>query len=228
VAIVASRAVEIRRLIAALADPKSRTGAVLRLRALGSRVVPHVDEDLGRLDAATRHALIEILKGVQTLDGKALRKRLMRADGGAVAAAPEPSENAASTTAGNADTEAKALEDLRRLPPPRADERAAVSRERGEAHLALARVGSRLARKDLLATLTILDAGRLRLYCEAAGLVGDAAFLAPLARVADASPEAGYAISRIAKREKITSRSKSVAALDAPSRVAVARALAKR
>jgi len=228
VAIVASRAVEIRRLLGALADPKTRPGALLRLRAMGARVVPHIDEDLSRLDIHTRRALVDVLEGVETQDGKALRKRLLRADSAPTAEKPERSSLAPSKAVADDDPETEALRVLKGLPPPKAGERAGVSRERGEAHLSLARLGSRLARKDLFDTLSILDPGRLRLCCEAAGLVGDAAFLAPLARLADTLPEAADAIARVAKRERITGRSKHLAALDEPSRLAVARALASR
>ena len=80
--IVASRGGEIRRLLEGLSDPKRRAGAALRLRSLGARVVPHVAEELGRLDADARRALLEVLGDVQTADAKALRKRLIRAEAG--------------------------------------------------------------------------------------------------------------------------------------------------
>ncbi|MBX7184992.1 MAG: hypothetical protein K1Y01_07590 [Vicinamibacteria bacterium] len=224
--IVASRGGEIRRLLSDLSDPKRRTGAFLRLRSVGARVVPHVADELGRLDADARRALLDALKDVQTEDARALRKRLLRAD------APPPADAAASSMestrrpAGSAGPESLALQSLRTLAPPRRDERAAVSRERGEAHLALARAGSRLARKELLLSLTTLGADRARLCCEAAGLIGDADFLAPLARLASQRPEAAKAIAAIAAREKITARSKVLRTLDEPLRVIVARALA--
>jgi hypothetical protein len=225
--IVASRGGEIRRLLSDLSDPKRRTGAVLRLRSLGARVVPHVTDELGRLDADARRALLDALQDVQTDDARALRKRLLRVD------APPPADAAASSIASArrsaaepAGPESLALQTLRTLPPPRRDERAAVSRERGEAHLALARAGSRLARKELLLSLTTLGADRARLCCEAAGLIGDADFLAPLARLATQRPEAAKAIAAIAAREKITTRSKVLRTLDEPLRVIVARALA--
>lgn len=216
--IVASRGSEIRNLLAALADPRKRAGAVLRLRKLGSRVVPHAEEELGRLDPEARRALAEALGGIQTDDARALTRRLVRA-----APAPPPSKDR-----GDASAEGLALADLRSVPPPQPDERPAVSRERGEAHLALARTGSRLARKDLLLCLKTLDAKRTRLYCEAAGLIGDAAFLAPLAKIAGVRAEAGEALASIAVRERITARSKVLRDLDEKLRPIVARAIALR
>jgi len=214
--IVASRGSEIRNLLAALADPKKRAGAVLRLRKLGSRVVPHAEEELGRLDAEARRSLAEALGGIQTDDARALVRRLVRA-----APVAPPSK----TRPEDASAEGLALAKLRSVPPPRADERPSVSRERGEAHLALARTGSRLARKDLLLCLETLEAKRTRLYCEAAALIGDAAFLAPLARIAAARAEAGEALNSIAVRERITARSKVLRELDEKLRPIVARAL---
>jgi len=216
--ILASRAAEIRRLLAALGDARTRAGAVLRLRGLGSRVVPHVEDEWGRLEGAARLALLEVLEEVETADARALRKRLARAGD-----APEKRR----VSGPGEDAEASALAALRALPPPRSDERPAISRERGEAHLTLARIGSRLARKELLLSLGILEARRARLYCEAAGLIGDAAFLASLARLASGLPEAADALSAIAAREKITARSRAVRDLDERLRPAVARALAR-
>lgn len=188
----------------------------MRLRSLGSRVVPHVAEALGRLDLDARTALLEALCDVDTADARALKKRL----GDAKPGTPEDSVPAQDNGA-----EATALDSLRTLPPPRPNERASISRERGEAHLALARSGSRLARKDLLLSLTTLEAARTRLYCEAAGLIGDAAFLGPLARIAPVREEAVKALAAIAAREKITNRSKILRDLDASLRVIVAKAI---
>jgi hypothetical protein len=232
--IVASRGSEIRRFLAELSDPKRRDGATLRLRSLGARVVPHVAEELGRLDAGARAALLEALRDVQTDDARALRKRLIQADpapppqgrGGQPKAASAAAPDGTGLEPTTPDAESRALDQLRALPPPRPDERAAVSRERGEAHLALARTGSRLARKDLLLSLNTLAPERGRLYGEAAGLIGDADFLAPLARLAAKRPEALRAIAQIAAREKITLRSKLLRSLDEPVRVIIARALA--
>jgi hypothetical protein len=215
--IVASRGSEIRRLLAELADPKRRAGAVMRLKGLGSRVVPHVAFDLGRLDPEARSGLLEALGDIKTSDGKALKKRLERL---------EPSPRAQGLAPREAGAEATSLDALRALPPPGPGERATVSRERGEAHLALARAGSRLARKDLLDSLSTLSADRTRLYCEAAGLIGDAAFLAPLARIAGVRPEASKAIAAIARRERITLRSKALRDLEESLRGIVARAIA--
>ncbi len=214
--IVASRGREIRRLLLELADPKRRLGAALRLKSLGSRVVPHVADELGRLDLETRGALLQAIEDVHTEDARALKRRLVRI---------EPSTTAGSATR-SADAEAQALDDFRTLPPPRPNERASLSRERGEAHLALARAGSRLARKDLLLSLNTLDPERTRLYCEAAGLIGDGAFIATLARIARIRPEAAKALAGIAVRERITARSKVLRDLEEPLRLIVARALA--
>jgi hypothetical protein len=197
---------------------------MMRLRALGERVVPHVAEELGRFDLATRRALLEALASVDTTDARTLKKRLARAET-APSARPGPVSSRIALPQ-TSSAEAKALDNLRALPPPRANERPVISRERGEAHIALARAGSRLARKDLLMSLATLAPDRSRLYCEAAGLIGDADFLGPLARIADAQPEAGAALSAIAAREKITRRSKALRDLDEPLRVIVARALA--
>jgi hypothetical protein len=231
VPIIASRGGEIRRLIKDLYDPKRRVGAVIRLKSVGSRVVPHAAEELGRLDLKARQALLEVLRDLQTTDAKALKRRLTRAE---TETAPSPENRSvrqASTETvmdQSPDPESKALNDLRSLPPPRASERASISRERGEAHLVLARHESRLARKDLLLSLNTLDAERTRLYCEAAGLIGDAAFLAPLARIASRRPEAAKALSDIALREKISARSKALRDLDEPLRLIVAKALVGR
>jgi hypothetical protein len=228
VPIVASRGGEIRRLIEALSDPKRRAGAVLRLRSLGARVVPHVAEELGRLDADARRALLEVLGEVRTADAMALRKRLARSEA-ASPESPRPAPSGDESETGPADSageESSALDALRALPPPRRDERASVSRERGEAHLALARIGSRLARKDLLLSLDTLGPERARLYCEAAGLIGDGDFLASLARLAQARPEAAKAIALIASRERVTLRSKVLRNLEEPLRLIVARSIA--
>ena len=228
--IVASRGGEIRRLLLELSDPKRRVGAVMRLRSLGARVVPHVTDELGRLDEGARRALLEVLHDVQTADAGSLRKRLIRAEPSSPqGAGPGPASSEPGThpdSRGSGGPESRALEALRTLPPPRRDERASVSRDRGEAHLTLARTRSRLARKDLLLSLDTLAPERARLYCEAAGLTGDGDFLAPLARMAARQPEALRAIARIAVREKITLRSKILKTLDEPLRVMVARALA--
>lgn len=240
--IVASKGSEIRRLLQELSDPKRRAGAVMRLRALGARVVPHVAEDLGRLDPAARRALVDALEDVNTAEGRALKARLVRSEMalvGPVSASLPPATPRLSSTeraprnqrAGEMDApggEAAAMDALQALPPPRANERATISRERGEAHLALGRLGSRLARKDLLLALTTLGAARTRLYCEAAGLVGDIEFLAPLARLAEAQPEAARAVFDIAAREKITARSKVLLKLDEPLRPIIARCLIGR
>jgi hypothetical protein len=217
VPILASRGNEIRRWISDLAEPSKRAAAKMRLKALGARVVPHADEELLRLDADARGALAEALEDVDTSDARALKKRLKRTDSRAVTTTKPSAEESA---------EGKALAALRALPPPRPSERAAVSRERGEAHLTLARSGSRLARKDLLLSLATLDAERTRLYCEAAGFIGDKDFLECLARLASTQVEASRAIAAIAAREKITRRSKALRDLDEPLRVIVARSLA--
>lgn len=201
----------------------------MRLRSLGARVVPHVSDELGRLDAGARAALLDAIGEVQTADAKALRKRLVRSEAptGERAGPAPPGGGEGETRPGDsAGPESRALDSLRALPPPRRDERASISRERGEAHLALARIGSRLARKDLLLCLETMGADRARLYCEAAGLIGDGDFLAPLARLAALRPEAAKAIAAIAAREKITPRSKILRTLDPASRLTVARALA--
>lgn len=230
--IVASRSAEIRRLLGELANPRRRAGAVLRLRGVGSRVVPHAAEELARLDPEARRALAEALLEVDTDDARNLRKRLLRADpDGPPARATGSSPGAGSKTSSRGreaedGLEARALRDLRALPPPGAAERPAVSRERGEAHLALARLGSRLARKDLLLSLVTLDPRRTGLYCEAAGLIGDLAFLKPLAGLAGVRPEAAAALAEIAKREHLTARSKAIRDLDESLRPVVARALA--
>lgn len=231
--IVASRSAEIRRLLGELTNPRRRAGAVLRLRGLGSRVVPHAAEELARLDPEARRALAEALLEVDTDDARNLRRRLLRADPG------EPPARAAGSAPGGAGArtsglvrksedglEARALRDLRALPPPGAAERPGVSRERGEAHLALARLGSRLARKDLLLSLVTLDPRRTGLYCEAAGLIGDLAFLKPLAGLAGVRTEAAAALAQIARRERLTARSKAIRDLDESLRPVVARALA--
>ena len=219
--ILTSRAAEIRRLLTELSDPKRRAGASLRLRSFGSRVVPHVADELGRLDGEAKAALLEALRDVQTAEGRALRKRLDRIEPGTP---PQPGRRG---DAGSDGAESRALECLRALPPPRPAEKASLSRERGEAHLILARMGSRLARKDLLQSLDLLGAERARLYCEAAGLIGDPDFLAPLARLVAGRPEAAEAISRIAKRERVTPRSRILRTLEAPLRLVVARSIAE-
>ena len=233
--IVASRGREIKRLLEDLGDPRKRTGAIIRLRSLGSRVVPHAAEELGRLNIQARGALLEALREVDSADARALRRRLARAVPPAVSdqttAGRGPSRSSGKSepaAPGPADAEGRALDEFRGLPAARPSERASTSRARGEAHLALARAGSRLARQDLLQNLHTLSAERTRLYCEAAGLIGDGAFLAPLARLADARPEAAEAIARIALRERITGRSKILRDLEEPLRVVVARALTGR
>jgi hypothetical protein len=220
--IVASRGNEIRRLLSELLDPKRRVGAVLRLKSMGARVVPHVAAELGGLDAASRKALGEALAEVNTADGRSLLEHLARLEAESAHDTARPKAPLGQDTSGE---DSRALETLRALPAPRPNERAAVSRERGEAHLILARTGSRLARKDLLLSLSTLDKGRARLYCEAAGLIGDEEFLVPLARLMPGLPEAERAIFDIAMREKITARSKILKALPEPARVAVAKAL---
>lgn len=217
--IVASRANEIRRLLSELLDPKRRAGAALRLKSMGARVVPHVEAELGRLDAASRQALGEALSGVNTADARSLLRKIARLTD---ETSPEPPGRDATSE------DARALETLRALPAPRPNERASVSRARGEAHLALARAGSRLARKELLLSLTTLDRVRARHSCEAAGLIGDEEFLIPLARLAPGLPEAERAIFEIATRERITARSKVMKALPEPVRVIVAKALVGR
>ncbi|MEO8360499.1 MAG: hypothetical protein ABI672_10760 [Vicinamibacteria bacterium] len=223
--IVASRGNEIRRLLGELSDPKRRAGAVLRLRALGARVVPHVSEDLGRLDARARSALLEALSDLDTNDAKALRTRLIRLEavpGKTRSELNQPRTGRVDATEG---VESSALGTLRGLPIPTAGERPSVTRERGEAHLTLARAGSRLARKDLLLSLETLPPGRTRLYCEAAGLIGDASFLEALARIGSTREEGIAAIASVATRERINARSKSVRDLDPALRTVVARAL---
>lgn len=76
--IVASRGTEIRKLLGDLSDPRQRAGAILRLRTIGSRVVPHVADELGRLDAVARSSLLEALDDVNTAEGRALKRRLAR------------------------------------------------------------------------------------------------------------------------------------------------------
>jgi hypothetical protein len=220
--IVASRGNEIRRRLDELNDPKRREGAALRLKSLGARVVPRVSEDLAQLGPEARQALLEALNDVDTADARALKKRLARLEPGTT---PAEARSRGSRDRREDSADAKALETFRNLPPLRPNERASVSRERGEAHLALARAGSRLARKDLLLSLTTLESGRTRLYCEAAGLIGDAEFLTPLARLAGDRPEAAKAIFEIAAREKITGRSKVLKELPESVRVIVAKAL---
>jgi hypothetical protein len=221
--IVASRGAEIERLLDQLNDPRRRAGAALRLRTLGSRVVPHASDGLARLAPEARKALREAMADVDTADARALTKRLAGFERDRPPAFTRPGGSPSDGSGQGQD--AAALETLGQLPPPRANERASLSRERGEAHLALARAGSRLARKELLASLVALDASRARLYCEAAGLIGDAEFLAPLARLAQARPEASRAIFEIAARERITARSKAMKALPEAVQVAVAKAL---
>jgi hypothetical protein len=237
--IVASKGSEIRRLLQELSDPKRRTGAAMRLRALGARVVPHVADELGRLDASARRALVDALKDVNTAEGRALKDRLVRSEGGPEGESMTPAKTRTLASEGDANhqrggaseapgAEASAMNALQALPPLRPNERATISRERGEAHLALARLGSRLARKDLLLGLTTLGAGRTRLYCEAAGLIGDVEFLAPLARLAEAQPGAARAVFDIAARDRITARSKVLLKLDESLRPIIARCLIGR
>ena len=204
----------------------------MRLRSLGSRVVPHAAARWVRLDLDARRALLEALRDVDTADAKGLKKLLGRTEPGpekdsANSASPrrQPPSESKEVAPPGAGAEAMALDTFRTLPPPRPNERASISRERGEAHLALARTGSRLARKDLLLSLNTLDPARTRVYCEAAGLIGDVAFIAPLARIAPVREEAAKALAQIAVREKITARSKILRDLDAPLRVIVAKAL---
>ncbi len=223
--IVASRGNEIRRLLSELVDPRRRAGAALRLKSMGARVVPHVAAELGGLDAASRKALGEALAEVNTADARSLLQRLARLEAETAQDAARPKEPRGHDASGE---DSRALEILRALPAPRPNERASVSRERGEAHLVLARAGSRLARKDLLLSLSTLDKARARLYCEASGLIGDEEFLIPLARLAAGLPEAERAIFDIARREKITARSKVLKSLPEPVRVAVAKALVGR
>ena len=219
--ILVSQGAEIRRWLLDLGNPRRRTAAALRLRALGSRVVTHVNDELGRLDGGVREAVLEVLSHVDTAEARAVRKRLNRAGGepassSAIAAPSRASPWGIPGTEDAADTESVALSTLRRLPPTGRKESAAVHRDRSEAHLALARLGSRLARKDLLQSLTTVDPGRSRVYCEAAGLIGDGEFLGPLARLTSASTEAFAAIAAIARREKITPRSRLLRTLNGP------------
>lgn len=221
--IVASRADEIRRRIAELGDPKTRARAILRLKALGPRVPPHVEHGLVRMAPEVRAAIAEVLRYVDTADARAILRRLV----------PGASEEADDTTGtGGADTtprdlEGEALNELRALPPPRTGEAASISRKRGEAHLILARMGSRLARKDLLTCLAALGADRGRLYCEAAALIGDAAFLPVLAgRAAAQADGASDATVAIAVREKLTARSKAIKELEPGLRAIAVRAIA--
>lgn len=237
--IVESRAAQIRRLIADLDDPARREAATARLRTMGARVPGHVEEDLVRLSAAARTSLIEVLRGVETADARAVLQRLERAatrPGGrpgppvSRTRSGDPSVSASGDGDGP-DAEASALAALRAHPPAQARESAAVSRARGEAHLALARAGSRLARKDLLHCLETLGPERGRLYCEAAGLIGDAAFVPVLAGLATGRPDggAGDALMTIAARERLTARSKVVKDLaDAPRAAALAAIAAGR
>jgi hypothetical protein len=187
---------------------------------------------LGRLDLDARTALLEALRDVDTADARALRKRLGDIEPRPEAVSSDPTNGNGGTRPGSKtrrarseNAETMALDAFRTLPPPRPNERASISRERGEAHLALARAGSRLARQDLLLSLSTLDAARTRVYCEAAGLIGDGAFMAPLARIAPVREEAVRALAQIAAREKITARSKVLRDLDASLRVIVAKAL---
>lgn len=221
--IVPSRGLEIRRLLGELADPRQRDRAMRRLTALGARVVPHAEDELARLDPAARTALAKVLRDVQTSGAQTLLQRLTRAEELIPKGGPKTPPPADDSSEGN---EATALGALRALPPPRADERPTISRERGEAHLTLARSGSRLARKDLLLSLKTLPAARSRLYCEAAALIGNAEFLEVLARIGEAREEARAALSQIATREKITARSKSVRDLNKALQKTVAQALA--
>jgi hypothetical protein len=198
-------------------------------------VVPHAAEELGRLKVESRGALLEALREVDSADARALKRRLVRAMPPPLAEEasprrirPAPTGAPGNTDPGFAGAEARALDDLRKIPAARAGERPSTSRARGEAHLALARAGSRLARQDLLQSLHALSPDRTRLYCEAAGLIGDGEFLAPLARLALARPEASAAIAAIALRERITGRSKILRSLEEPLRAAVARAIAGR
>lgn len=228
--IVASRADEIRRRIAELADPKSRPGAILRLKVLGPRVPPHVREDLARLPPEVRSALAEVLRDVDTADARAIVRRLGGFPPGTTG--PETTDlrpSKAGTAPAPRDAEAEALNELRALPPPRSGEAASVSRKRGEAHLVLARTGSRLARKDLLACLGVLGAERGRLYCEAAALIGDAEFLPVLAGLAarSAGCGAGDAIGAIAAREGLTPRSKALRDLEPALRALAMEAIAR-
>ena len=225
--IVASRGEQIQRLLEALSDPKARGGAILRLRKLGARIVPHAAESFARMDASSRASLIDVLADIDTADARSLIRRLRRAETlwGTPSPTVHPKVNPEATGPSSDDAEARALVQLKRLPPSQENERASVSRERGEAHLVLARAGSRVARRDLLASLETLDAARLRVYAEAAGLIGDAAFLAPLARIAKKGDDASAAIAAICRRERITVRSKALASLDAASRTAVLQAL---
>jgi hypothetical protein len=224
--IVASRADEIRRRIAELGDPKTRARAILRLKALGPRVPPHVEHGLVRMAPEVRAAIAEVLRYVDTADARAILRRLV----------PGAAEEADDTTGtGGADTtprdlEGEALNELRALPPPRTGEAASVSRKRGEAHLLLARAGSRLARKDLLTCLAALGADRGRLYCEAAALIGDAEFVPMLAGYAaqSAACGAGDAIGAIAARERLTARSKAIKELEPSLRAIAVRAIAAR
>lgn len=237
--IVASKGSEIRRLLQELSDSRRRGAAILRLRGLGARVVPHVADELGRLGPAARRALAEALADVNTAEGRSLKARLDRSETSSLV---EPTEAAEAKTSASVKKpvdrpsrkpdspgpEAEAMDALQSLPPPRPNERAAISRDRGEAHLVLARLGSRLARRDLLLALATLAAARTRAYSEAAGLIGDAEFLAPLARLADAQTEAARAIFDIAAREKITARSKVILRIEPALRPIVARSLIGR
>ena len=69
-----------------------------RLKSLGARVVPHVDDELGRLDPGTRRALAEALKDVGTADGRALVERLNRLE-------PKPPTTRTSPSSGDAESE---------------------------------------------------------------------------------------------------------------------------
>lgn len=224
--IVASRADEIRRRIAELGDPKTRARAILRLKALGPRVPPHVEHELVRMAPEVRAAIAQVLRNVDTADARAILRRLVP---GASEEADDTIGTGGAGAAGTAprDVEGEALNELRALPPPRTGEAASVSRKRGEAHLLLARAGSRLARKDLLACLMALGADRGRLYCEAAALIGDAGFLPALAGLAAARSDGGAseAIAAIAAREGLTARSKAIKELKPGLRAAVMEAI---
>lgn len=235
--IVESRAALIRTLIADLDQPTRREAALVRLRTLGPRVPAHVEEQFARLTPGMRTGLLEVLRGVNTADARATVVRLER-----VAGATPPSRKGDGSTArrkaaqappepvgpNGGDEEAEALAALRAQPPAQARESAAISRARGEAHLALARAGSRLARKDLLHCLETLGAERARLYCEAAALIGDSGFVPALAALADrnAACGAGEAISAVAARERLSARSKAIKELEPALRTAALNALA--
>lgn len=213
--IVPSRNAEIRRLIASLDDPRAKGAALARLRVLGRRVVAHVSDDLSRLSPEVIDALVPLLREAGTAES---REALARIEKGRRTAGPAPDRAMADDEEETASDEATLLARLRALPPPRRSEPPSVSRDRAEIHLLLARSGLRLARAELLTCLETLNPERAALYAEAAGLIGDAAFVPALARLLGAAASAKSALSALAAREKISTRSRAIRTLPEPLR----------